>query len=252
MEKIFLESERRQKQGKGTSKRMREKGFVPGVVYGKKIGNIQVAVNKKQVIELFRKVPHIENTIIELIIKNGSELKTNSIIRDYQTDVCSGKLLHLDFLEVQMDEKISLEIPIRIVGESEGVKKGGILEVILNSIEIECFPSDIPSDIEVDITNLDIGNVIHIKDIKVSDKIRILSEPEKVILLVTSPTAEEEKVPTAEEAAAAEGAAAEAEGGAAAGATGASGAGEKTASEKSDANKKEKSAAKSGADKGKK
>ena len=111
-------------------------------------------------------------------------------------------------MTVLMDEKLKLNVPIKFTGESIGVKNGGILEVLLNEVEIECLPADIPSEMTIDISNLNIGDSLHIKDIKTTDKIKIISDPESVILLVAAPTIEEEKPKVEEAAAAAEGAAA--------------------------------------------
>ncbi|HOK39671.1 MAG TPA: 50S ribosomal protein L25 [bacterium] len=208
MEKIVLEVEKLKKTAKGSIKRMRNAGYIPAILYGKKVGNIQLAVPKQKIVHLFHHTPHIESVIIELLIKNGDTITVNSIIRDFQTDFCSGKLLHLDFLEVLMDEKLKLNVPIKFTGESIGVKNGGILEVLLNEVEIECLPADIPSEMTIDISNLNIGDSLHIKDIKTTDKIKIISDPESVILLVAAPTIEEEKPKVEEAAAAAEGAAA--------------------------------------------
>lgn len=193
MKKYLLEVEKREKKGTASSKRLRSTGKVPGVIYGKKFGTLSVVAEKKAVIDLFRKMPHIENSVIELTIKYDNK-KVNVIIRDYQTDVCSDKLMHLDFFEVIMDEKVTLNIPVKVEGVAAGQKMGGILEILLDEIEIECFPGDIPEDIIVDITDLQLGHSIHVNDLKVSDKITILTESEKAVLLIAEPSKEEVEV----------------------------------------------------------
>lgn len=190
MKKFLLEVEKRVKKGTGVSKRLRRSGKIPGVIYGKKFGTLPIITEKKSVIDLFRKIPHIENTVINLNFKEDNS-NLNVIVRDYQTDVCSDKLMHLDFYEVIMDEKLTVNIPIKVEGVAVGQKLGGILEILLDEIEIECFPGDMPEDIIVDISDLEIGHSLHISDLQVSDKIEILTEKDKALLLIAEPTREE-------------------------------------------------------------
>jgi large subunit ribosomal protein L25 len=198
MKKYSLEVEIREKTGSASSNRLRKMGQVPGVIYGKKFGTSSILADKKSVIDLFRKMPHIENTVIDVSIKDDSR-KLNVIIRDYQTDVCSDKLMHLDLYEVIMDEKVTLFIPVKVENVALGQKMGGILEVLLDEIEIECFPGDIPEDIIVDVSDLEIGDSIHVNDLKVSEKISILTESEKAVLLIAEPTKEEAEAEEGEE-----------------------------------------------------
>lgn len=124
-------------------------------------------------------------------------------------------IVHADFLEIRMDQKIKVEVPFSFVGESKGVKMGGVLSVLLRALEIECLPNAIPDEIEVDISDIDMNDVLHVRDVKLPSEVDLVTEEEDPIVTVVAPVEEEEEEPEAaegEEVAAAEGEAASAEG----------------------------------------
>ncbi|MCD6300242.1 MAG: 50S ribosomal protein L25, partial [Dehalococcoidales bacterium] len=127
-----------------------------------------------------------EHSIITLNL-NDKE-KIDVIVKDYQIDPIRKSLIHLDFLEIESGKELRTEIPIKIVGESKGVKKGGILEEFLREIEVECLPKDLPEYIELDISDLDLGDSFHVSDLKVKEGIKILSSPDQVILTIGVPS----------------------------------------------------------------
>ena len=132
---------------------------------------------------------------------DGSE-QNNAMVKDYQLDPVHGNLIHADFLEIAMDRLLELTVNIEIKGEAEGVKiDGGIMDFVTRSIEVECLPSDIPESIKVDVTPLKINDYIRVKNIQTDAKVKILTDPEVVIVTIVPPIKEEE-VPV--EAAAAE------------------------------------------------
>jgi large subunit ribosomal protein L25 len=132
---------------------------------------------------------------------DGSE-QNNAMVKDYQLDPVHGNLIHADFLEIAMDRLLELTVNIEIKGEAEGVKiDGGIMDFVTRSIEVECLPSDIPDSIKVDVTPLKINDYIRVKNIQTDAKVKILTDPEVVIVTIVPPIKEEE-VPV--EAAAAE------------------------------------------------
>jgi len=187
----------REQIGKGSCRKLRAKGLIPGIIYGHKFDNLPIYMEKKAIKEALKKVG--ESSIIELNIA-GKE-KINALIKDYQLDPVTDDILHVDFYAIHADERITLEIPLHFVGEPIGVKQsGGILEIIMREIEIECLPADIPEHIEVDLSPLNIGNEILVSDLKLSEKIKVLNKSNSVIALVSAPE-EEEKVAATEEVA---------------------------------------------------
>lgn len=183
MEVNTLDINRRDKTGKEAAKKLRREGFIPAVMYGYK-GNKILSVKVAEFEELFEEIG--EHVIISLNI-DGKE-KTDVIVKDFQLDPVKKNIIHVDFLEIKKGKALRTEIPIKIVGISTGVKRGGVLEEFIRDIEVECLPKDIPHLIEIDITDFDIGDSFHIKDIKVDDKIKLISNPEQVVLTIGTPT----------------------------------------------------------------
>ena len=189
MTKNILEIESREQRGKGAARRLRRQGLIPAVMYGHK-GNKTVAVHYKEFQKLFEESG--EHAIITLSL--GEEEKIDVIVKDFQLDPVKRNIIHIDFLQIKAGQVLRTEIPVKVTGTSKGIKKGGILEEFVRDIEIECLPKDIPDSITVDITELDIGDNVHIKDLVVSDTIKILSNPEQVVLTIGMPSKIEEPV----------------------------------------------------------
>jgi large subunit ribosomal protein L25 len=189
MTELILDLKEREEFGKNVNRRLRAKGMIPGVVYGRGIDNWNVAVNPKDILKIFESDSG-RNTIFE--IKVGSEIR-DVVIKDYQLDPVKGELVHIDFQNIEMDQKMTFQIPIETVGISPGVKNsGGILDIVLREIEVECLPNNVPDQIKIDVSELDIGDAIRVSAINVdSEKITVLSEPDSVILTIAAPTAEE-------------------------------------------------------------
>lgn len=189
MTKINLKSKIREVVGKNLN-RYRKDGLVPAVVYGHKSKPESLWVNALDFSKIYEKAG--ENTVIELDLESGS--KVNALINDIQLDPMSGNFLHVDFFQVRMDEKVEADIPLEFVGEAPAVKElGGVLLKNLDAVKVSCLPGDLPAKIEIDISilkNFDIH--IKIKDLKISDKVKILLEDEAIIAGVTPPRTEDE------------------------------------------------------------
>ncbi|RKX94126.1 MAG: 50S ribosomal protein L25 [Spirochaetes bacterium] len=183
MDSKVLEATLREKTGKGPARRYRVQGYIPAVMYGYK-GTKSIAVRRAEFESIFEEIG--EHSIITLNL-NDKE-KVDVIVKDYQIDPVRKSLIHLDFLEIESGKELRTEIPIKIVGESKGVKKGGILEEFLREIEVECLPKDLPEYIELDISDLDLGDSFHVSDLKVKEGIKILSSPDQVILTIGVPS----------------------------------------------------------------
>jgi large subunit ribosomal protein L25 len=203
MEQLQLQALLRTETGKGFARKLRKKGFVPAIVYGgKENKNTLIQLDTKEAIKVLKKG---ENVIINLeIIQDDSKEVRTVMVKEHQVHPVNHKLLHVDFMEISLTEKISTMVPIELVGESPGVKQGGILEQMLWELEIECLPTQIPDKIMVDISNLDLGGVIHVSDIKVDEGIDVLNEPDQTVVSLSAPVAveeEEEEAAPEEEAA---------------------------------------------------
>src|SRR5215475_14839039 len=187
--------------GKNEARRLRVSGRVPAVVYGAKQNTVAVSVDPKQINRILSSVSG-HNTIFDLEVAGE---KTKAMIVDWQFEPMKGKLLHIDLKRIAMDEKIRVMVPIHMVGEAAGVKQqGGILDQVLREVEIECLPGDIPSHIDLDVSELVFGAVTRVKDLPHADKIKFVTDDDQPVVHIT--TVKEEVAATPEAAAAEAGA----------------------------------------------
>jgi large subunit ribosomal protein L25 len=189
MTKINLKSILRNEVGRKVGKKRKE-GKVPAVVYGHGINPSNLWINGLDLEKVYRQVG--ENTIIELEAEGNK--KMNVLIQDIQTDPVSSRVIHVDFFQVRMDEKIEKEVPLEFLGEAPAVKgAGGILVKSLDEVPVKCLPADLPSKIEVDITILKTFNdYIKVKDLAISESVQLLIDPETIVALITPPRSDEE------------------------------------------------------------
>jgi large subunit ribosomal protein L25 len=198
MKTIELDVEKRSTTGKNEARRTRQAGRIPGVVYGAGKPNVPISVDRKAVADAFREGAG-ENAIFLLKLA-GSDQSRHAMIREMQRDPASRKPLHIDFVRVLMDVKITVKVPVEIVGIARGVKAdGGILDVVTREIEIECLPTNIPSGLPVDVSELGIGDAIRVSEIPAVEGVTIVDNLEKVVVHVAHPTREEEPVAAAAE-----------------------------------------------------
>jgi len=191
MEAITVEATPRDDRGKNAARRMRVAGQVPAVLYGGKGESVAVTVNARQVTGILRSESG-HNTIFTVKLP-GSEQK--AMLKDWQVDPVKGTLLHVDMLRVAMDVRMRFKVPVHTFGEPQGVKlQGGIFEMVTREVEVECLPADIPEEFEVDITELLIGKQLRASDLPVDPaKIKLVTDPQRVIAHVVALRAEEEK-----------------------------------------------------------
>lgn len=195
MEKFILNALHRERKGKGAARQLRDNGFIPCIIYrGGKSFPIQIA--SKEILP-FMNIATKEKLFVTLKFQDGEK---QAILQDYQVDPVSGKLLHVDFLEVSATEKIRVTVPVLLIGEPVGVKQDkGVLQHGISEIEIEAIPEKIPGHIEVDVSHLEVGDAIHVSDIKFEEGIKVLSDPDEVIATVTVEAEEIEIAPLTEE-----------------------------------------------------
>jgi large subunit ribosomal protein L25 len=200
MKTIELNVEKRSTIGKNEARRDRVAGRIPAVVYGAGKPNVPISVDRKALSDVFREGAG-ENAIF-LLKLGGSDQSRHAMIKEMQRDPVSRKPLHIDFVRVLMDVKITVRVPIEVAGVAKGVKtEGGILDIVTREVEIECLPTNIPAHLTVDVTELAIGDAIRISQIPAVEGVRIVDNPEKVVAHVAHPTREEEPVVAAETAA---------------------------------------------------
>lgn len=191
MERATLNVEKRDKTGKGIARSLRRQDMIPAVVY--RGGNsLPIIISRKGMTE-FIKATSGEHTVVNLKFSDGENKL--AILKECQRDPVKGDIIHTDFFEVSLKEKLVVNVRVITTGEPIGVKRdGGILQHVMREIEIECLPDNIPGHFEVDITNLEIGQSLHVKDIAVSKDIKVLTDPVEVIATVITPVVEQEVV----------------------------------------------------------
>jgi large subunit ribosomal protein L25 len=200
MKTIELTVEKRSTNGKNEARRSRAAGRIPAVVYGAGKPNVPITVDRKALSDVFREGAG-ENAIF-LLKLGGSDQSRHAMIREMQRDPVTRRPLHIDFVRVLMDVKITIKVPIEVVGIAKGVKtEGGILDIVTREVEIECLPGNIPAHLAIDVTELAIGDALRISQIPAPEGVRIVDNPEKVVLHVAHPTREEEPVAAAAEGA---------------------------------------------------
>jgi len=173
-------------------KSLREEGSVPAVLYGPGVENMALAVDLKEAEKIYKEAG--ENTIVKLKIKGDKAPERNVLIYAVSRDTLGGQLIHLDFLQVRMDQTIKAVVPLEFTGESAAVKaEGGILVKNIHEVEVEALPADLPREITVDISSLaTFEDAILIKNLPVPAKVKILAEPELVVAQVQPPRSEAE------------------------------------------------------------
>lgn len=199
MERIILEVQLREEIGKSKVKHLKDQGLLPAVVYKKGKEALAIKIARSDFLHLVHQ-HRPESVVIDLKIKDAKKEKDKTcLIKEIQYDPITDDIMHADFNEISLTENIKISVPVVAKGEPVGVKQeGGSLEHILWEVEIECLPTDIPKEIEVDVSNLKIGDSIHIKDIVFPANIKVLNAPEVRVLTVASPMKEEVVEPALE------------------------------------------------------
>jgi large subunit ribosomal protein L25 len=193
MERPVLTAEIREGIGKEKAKKLRLRGLIPAIFYGPKSQTIPLVIQSKDLAKALQTEAG-ENVLIDLDIRKGAKSDRKVVmLKDIQIDPLQRVTLHTDFYEVTMDEMVTVEVPVHLIGKPEGTKVGGILEQVRRVIEVQCFPGDIPKSIDVDVSALKIGDSIHVQDITV-EKAKIISDTNFTIATVVPPVVEEKVV----------------------------------------------------------
>ena len=183
---VTLNARARSTFGKNAARKLRREGYVPAIIYGHgdETRPLEIAIN-----ELERLLStNSTNTLIDLRVEGAKA--TSALIREVQHHAVKPMILHVDFLQVHAGEKIHLTVPVRVHGTPVGVRdEGGVLQVVLHSVEVECLPRDIPEAIDVDVENLAIGDAVHVRDVSIPN-VTLLNDADLTIASVVPPTTE--------------------------------------------------------------
>ena len=210
MEMVEIKVERRDGSGKGRARKMRRTGAIPAVFYGPKRTTMSVRVSAE---EFGKKLAHLEGShLIRLVNDGGADADLHDkavLLREVQRHPVTDDVLHIDFIEVDLTERLTVSVPLHFIGKAAGVTAGGILQPILREIEVECLPTEIPQFIEIDVSALGIHEVVHLSDAKLPEGVTAMGDAAQPLVTVLPPTVEETKPAEGAEAAPVEGAPAE-------------------------------------------
>ena len=180
MERLELGAEVRTETGSGVARRLRDAGLVPGVVYGRKEEAVNLKLESGELKEVIN-----GNAIIDLDVDD--EVKT-VMVKEVQKDAITGQLLHVDFHQIALDEAISIEVPVTLEGVAAGQREGGVVQQALREIEVECLPTNIPEDVKVDISELEVGESLHVAELETEEDVEIVTSGDEVVVTVVVPT----------------------------------------------------------------
>jgi len=199
LELIEIKTKIRTTTGNGPARRLRMSGQIPAVLYGPKTEAVLLSVNKGDLELLFKK-GGIGQVVLNLVIqKNGETTTRPAMIKELQTHPVSRNFIHIDFYEIKMDQKITAKIPVVTTGIAKGVELGGILQIIRRELEVECLPLEVPESIEIDISDLDVGDSIHLGKIRLESELEFLEDDNYTVVTVLTPKLEEEEPEEEEE-----------------------------------------------------
>src|SRR5215469_10053262 len=199
MKSVPLKAFPRTQKRRGPLKQVRSNGRVPAVIYGRQTTPQNLEISAREISDLIHH--HVsENLLVDLSIENDSRAKRLALVQEVQHHPINGKVVHVDFHEVAENERVIVQVPVETVGEAAGVKNsGGVLEHVLFKLKVRCLPKDLPEQIIVDVTSLEMGKTIHIGEITAPQGVEILGDKKIPVVSVAAPRAEEEVAPAAGE-----------------------------------------------------
>ncbi|HEY5043533.1 MAG TPA: 50S ribosomal protein L25 [Verrucomicrobiae bacterium] len=196
MKSVALKAYPRSQVQRAEVKKLRASGRVPATIYGRQAKPQNLEVNSKEFADLLHHSVS-ENLLVDLSVESDARSKRLALVQEIQHHPIDGKVLHVDFHEVAENEKVTVQVPVETTGEAAGVKTGGgVLEHILFKLKVRCLPKDLPEQITVDVSHLEIGKSIHLGDIKAPEGVQIIGDKNISVIAVAAPRAEEEVVAT--------------------------------------------------------
>ena len=193
MELIELNAKLREDSGKGAARRLRMNNAIPAIVYGSKIDSAMLSIETTEFVKIIREHGST-GLFFSLKVEGGAGKERIAMLKDMQMDTFGLNYLHIDLHEIDMDTKVTVSIPVEAIGESEGVKEGGVLQVIRRELDVVCKPADTPDSIQIDISGLDIGDSVHVEEIDLGENVEIPHEVDFTVITIVAPVVEEEEV----------------------------------------------------------
>ncbi len=198
MEQIELKANVRKNTGKGPARVLRRDGRMPAVLYGPDQVPVLLSINVKE-LEKISKNYNLSQVPLNLVIEDGKLVTKKVMVKELQTHPVSMNYLHVDLYEIAMDRKIKVNVPVVTKGKAKGVELGGVLQIVRRELEVLCLPAEIPENIEIDITDLDIGDSVHVDEIPFAGEIEIPAALNFTVLTILTPKVEVEEVEEEEE-----------------------------------------------------
>ncbi|RKX61062.1 MAG: 50S ribosomal protein L25 [Thermodesulfobacteriota bacterium] len=194
MKNVAIDIQARTEAGKGVARKLRHAGQTPGVLYGPKAETISLSVNTHEFNKLLSSAGG-EPLLLTLNLKsNGDSSSHTALIKNLQLHPVDDKIRHIDFYEVLMDEEVQVDVPITAAGKAKGVETDmGVLEIIQRTVKISCLPLAIPRNIQINVSDLELGDVVHVSDITDQEGIRLMDDPETTLMTIVASRAEEEE-----------------------------------------------------------
>jgi len=196
-ERVKLEAQERETVGTTAAARLRREGFIPGVIYGRGKKPHAIAVPERE-LRAALSGSHGRHAILDVTLV-GQKTSHASILKDFQVDPIRGRITHFDLHEVRLDQPITAQVAIELVGESPGVKVGGVLSALVREVSVEALPLEMPDRVELDISGAEIGATLRVADVVAPEGAKLLDDPDTVVVTVAAPRVEvEEEVPEEE------------------------------------------------------
>ena len=189
-ERVQLKVQERESRGSAPSRRLRENGLVPGVLYGNGGQAHPFCIEERELRRVLTG-DHGLHAILDVVLE-GQQKAHHAVLKEYQLDPTRARLLHIDLQEVRLDQAIHTQVVVELVGESEGVKEGGVLSQVNREVNVEALPMEVPDRLELDVSSMVIGDTLRVSDLRVPEGVKLLDDPETVLASVTPPTKIEE------------------------------------------------------------
>ncbi len=201
MGEFALGVELRKEHGKGVARKLRAAGRIPAVCYRRNAEPVPVSLDPKELDLLLRNASSGINTLIDLKVTGGGDFDGRQVlVKELQRDPISGAYLHADLYAVDLQQKIHVSVPINLTGTSIGVSLGGgVLDYATRELDVECLPNAIPEEFTIDVSEIEIGQSLHVRDIVVPENVEVLNDPDVTVMSVVAPVAIEEEAPAEEE-----------------------------------------------------
>ncbi len=199
MKQVEIEAQIRNRFGKGVARKLRRQGFIPGVLYGPKTDPVPLSVDQHEFNKILSTAKG-ERLLFSLNLRdNGTTQGRLALVKELQLHPVNDEIRHVDFYEVFMDEEVTVNVPVSIAGKARGVEEGGVLEIIQRTVEVSCLPMSIPKELQLDVTALEIGDALHVKDLTPPEGVRFLDDPDTTLVTVVGATVQEERAEEEEE-----------------------------------------------------